>query len=172
MSNPTLTVTKDFTKDFNAVIAQFKQDAVLVGIPETTTNRDDEEAGDDINNATILAINHFGSEAAHIPPRPVLTIGIRLAQPALIDQFRALARAVLTSGVDAFETYYNRVGSIAANSVKRVINDQTDIDPPSDATLKSRKYLTKSGFKGNKALVVSGQMRNAITYVVNMLGRL
>jgi len=164
MKQPTLTVTKDFTKDFNEVIARFKKDAVLVGIPENDQAREGDE---EINNATILAINHFGSEAAHIPPRPVLTIGIRNAQPAIAEQFKQLAQQALKKGASTITQYYERVGLIASNSVKRVINDQEGIAPPSPATLRARKYLTKSGFKGTKALVVTGQLRNAITYVIN-----
>ena len=31
---PTMTVTSDFTENFNAIIKRFKNDVVLVGIPE------------------------------------------------------------------------------------------------------------------------------------------
>jgi hypothetical protein len=162
----TLTITSDFTKQFNETVARFKKDSVLVGIPETDEAREED---DPINNATILAINHFGSEAAHIPPRPVLTIGIRKAQEDIAEQFRQMAKAVLSKGASALSTYYERVGIIASNSVKKVINDQEGIKPPSPATIKARQYLTKSGFKGTKALLVTGQMRNAITYVVQSI---
>jgi hypothetical protein len=162
----TFTVEKDLTAKFKEAIARFKNDSVLVGIPADETHRD----GDDpITNAAILAINHFGSDDGKIPPRPVLSIGIRKAQAAIAEQFKKMAQSALTSGTSAIETYYERAGSIAANSVKKVITDQDGISPPSPATLKARQYITKSGFKGTKALVVTGQMRNAITYVVQTL---
>jgi hypothetical protein len=162
---PSLQV-KDFTKNFNEVVSRFKKDAVLVGIPETTEPRQDEE---DINNATILAINHFGSEKAGIPPRPVLTIGIRNAQDSIAEQFKAMAKQVLKKGTEALTTYYERAGIIASNACKKVINDQDGIKPPSEATLKARQYLTQAGFKGTKSLLVTGQLRNSITYVVRSL---
>lgn len=168
MSQPTLTVTSDFTKQFNEVIARFKKDAVLVGIPEEDNAREEYENDErDIGNAAILAINHFGSEEAHIPPRPVLEIGIRNAQDEIAEEFKKAGKNALSNGVSALATYYDRAGTIAANSCKRVINQQEDIAPPSEATIKARKYLTKSGFKGKKSLLVTGQLRNAITYVVN-----
>lgn len=162
MSKPTLKVT-DRTKEFNEVIARFKNDAVLVGIPEDKTDR--KEVGP-INNATLLALNHFGSENIGIPPRQPLTTGIRNAQPAIAEQFKIAAQSILKDGPKAITKYYERAGSIAASSVKKVINDQEGIQAPAASTLKARQYLTKAGFSGTKALIVTGQMRNAITHVV------
>jgi hypothetical protein len=169
MSKPTLKVTTDFTKSFNEIVSRFKNDAVLVGIPEEDNERKGDAHGEkdqDIGNAAILAINHFGSEEAHIPPRPVLTTGIRNAQEGIAQEFKKAAQAALSKGTSALETYYNRAGTIAANSCKKVINDQEGLKPPSKATLRARKYLTQSGFKGEKSLLVTGQTRNAISYVL------
>lgn len=167
MSKPTLTVTSDFTEQFNKIVKQFKGDSVLVGIPEVKTERrdDDGNRAEDgaINNATILAINEFGSPQNNIPPRPVMSIGIRSAQGEIAKQFKLAAQNALTDGYKAVSLYFNRAGIIASNAIKKTINAQTDIDPPSAATLRTRE---SQGFKGTKALIVTGQMRNAITYVV------
>lgn len=160
-ADPTLTVTSDFTEDFNRIVRGFKRDAVLVGIPEEETDRTDDEG---INNATLLAINNFGAPSAGIPARPVMEIGIRQAQPAIAAEFGKAAKAALSQGLPALSQYYNRVGIIASNSVKKAINSQEGIEPPAAATLDAREAR---GFKGTKALIVTGQMRNAITYVVN-----
>lgn len=160
MSKPTLKVTSDFTKKFNDIIKSFKHDAVLVGIPEGQTTRENTEP---INNATLLAINEFGSPANNIPARPVMSIGIRSAQEEIAKEFKKAAQNSLSQGFKAIDIYYERAGIIASNSIKKTINSQTDIAPPSEATLRIRK---SKGFRGTKALIVSGQMRNAITYVV------
>lgn len=162
MSEPTLTVTSDFTGKFNEVIKRFKKDAVLVGIPQG----DDPRESNEINNATLLAINNFGSPANNIPPRPVMQIGIRNAQEKIAEQFAIAARDALSKGPAALATCYERAGIIASNSIKKVINDQEGIDGPASSTLKARE---SRGFKGTKALVVTGQMRNAITYVVQSI---
>ena len=168
-ADPTLTVTSDFTEKFNEAIKSFKRDAVLVGIPATEDNRDEEAP---IGNAALLAINNFGSPANNIPARPVMANGIRNAQDGIAEEFKKAAQDVLKKGPAALATYYERAGSIAANSVKKAINDQDfagggpNNEEPAPATLAARKYLTQAGFKGTKSLIVTGQMRNAITYVV------
>jgi len=159
MSAPTL-VTKDFTEQFNEVVKKFKRDAVLVGIPEADTTR---EAGEPINNATLLALSEFGSPINNIPSRPVMTIGLRNAQAEIIEAFKKGAKLALSKGIPALSIAYNRAGLVASNAIKKAINAQDGIEPPSAATLAAR---AARGFKGTKALLVTGQMRNAITYVV------
>lgn len=163
MSGPTLKVTTDLTKDFKKLVSRFKNDNVLVGIPQSTATRKKEEEGGSIGNATLLALNHFGSPEQHIPPRPVLLIGIREAQEDIAEQFKKIATSAIAKGVSALDVGYERLGIIASNSVKKVINQQLDIEPPSETTLARRRAV---GFKGTKSLIVTGQLRNAITYVV------
>lgn len=159
MSKPTMKVTSDFTGDFNKIIARFRNDAVLVGIPSETAGRSD--VG--INNATLLAINNFGSPMQNIPARPVMENGIRAAQDPIAEQFKLAVSGALTKGLSALDQYYNRAGIIASNSIKKAINSQDFPDGPAESTLAARKA---AGFKGTKSLIVTGQMRNAITYVV------
>lgn len=160
MSDKPTLVTEDFTDSFNKIVKSFKKDAVLVGIPQEKTQRTNDQL---INNATLLAINNFGSPSNNIPPRPVMAIGLKNAQEEIATQFKLAVQKSFEQGLQALNTYYNRAGIIASNAIKKVINSQEDIDPPSEATLKARE---SRGFKGNKALIVTGQMRNAITYVV------
>jgi len=160
MSTSRVTVTADFVGDFLDVLAKLKTDSVLVGIPEEKTAR---KAGDPINNATLLAINNFGSPANNIPARPVMSIGIKNAQDAIADQFGKAASFALTNGSNAVDVFYERAGIIASNSIKKAINDQEGFPGPAESTLKAR---ARRGFRGTKSLIVTGQMRNAITYVV------
>lgn len=171
MSQPTLEVTSDFTKDFNNIVKGFKSDAVLIGIPEQEKDRKavDEkgkavpEQNDPITNAALLAINEFGSPLNNIPARPVMAIGIRNAQADIADTFASAVKMALSKGLSALNIYYNRVGIIASNSVKKAINDQDGIEHIAFSTALSR---LRAGFKGEKALIVTGQLRNSITYVV------
>lgn len=168
MSEPTLKVTTDFTKDFNKIIAKFKRDQVLVGVPAEESPRnageskENEEQGP-ITNAALLAINHFGIDSLHIPPRPVLEIGIKLAQDDIAEALKNATIAALSQGASAVSKYYERAGIIASNSVKHVITDQIDIQEPAESTIAAREA---AGFKGKDALVRTGQLRNSITYVV------
>lgn len=157
---PTFSVTSDFTEDFNRIIRKFKKDAVLVGIPIDDAARDKDAP---INNAALLAINNFGSPANNIPARPVMEIGIRNAQEGITNAFKEGAKLALSKGVAALSIVYNRAGNIAATSIKKVINSQEGIKEPAASTLDAREAR---GFKGTKALLVTAQMRNAITWVV------
>lgn len=170
MKKPTLQVTSDFTKQFNDIINAYKTDIVLVGIPADHTERKIEEGEEPkINNATIMALNNFGSAANNILAWPVMEIGIKNAQEQIAEQYRLAAKNSLRIGLDALDIYYNRAGIIASNSIKKVINAQEGLPPdrPKESTLEARK---RKGFKGKKALIVSGQLRNSITYVVNKGG--
>lgn len=158
-SKPEIKVIFDNTQKVLETLRKFRSDAVLVGIPQAEAPRDDNAA---MNNAAILFINEFGSAAGNIPARPVMAIGIRRAQPAVIDAFRAGATKALSGNPSALTQAYNRAGIVASTEVKKVINEQDGIEPPSPATLAARAAM---GFKGEKALLVTGQMRNAITYV-------
>ena len=151
-------VTKDLTKELNATISLLKNIEVLVGIPASENERDGE-----FGNAAILSLNHFGSEDLGIPPRPVLEIGIRLAQEKIAQAFKAAVKAGIEKGPEDANRYLEMAGMIASQSVKNVINEQIEIKEPSTATLKIREA---AGFKGTKSLLVTGQLRNAITYVV------
>jgi hypothetical protein len=160
MKPPLMTVTTDFTKDFNDLIKRFRNEKVLVGIPEDKSSRRDDSG---ITNAALLAINNFGSPANGIPPRPVMQIGIKNAQPEIAEQFKLAAQTVLSKGQGALDTYYERAGIIAANSIKKAINDQEGIAPLSPKTIAARK---REGFQGEKALLRSAQLRNSITFVI------
>lgn len=159
-------VTSDFTDDFNKTIKSFKRDAVLVGIPQSEAERDDSP----INNATLLAINEFGSPLNNIPARPVVRNGIKNTKDEIAEQFKLAAQKCLVDFSEGpLNIYYNRAGIIASNGIKKAINQQDfagggpNNEGPAESTLKARK---SKGFTGKKSLIVTGQMRNAITYVI------
>jgi len=165
MKKAALTVTKDFTDDFNKLIKSFKNDNVVVGIPQSDKPRKDEE-DDTINNAALFAMANFGSAANNIPPWPIMAIGIKAAQAQIAEEFKKAAASALTTGLAALDVYYKRAGIIASTSIKKVLNSQQGIPEgrPLQSTLDAR---TKGG---NKYWLVTGQMRNAITYVVQRKG--
>jgi hypothetical protein len=110
-----------------------------------------------------MYIAENGSPANNIPARRPMSTGIAKARPKIINQMKACAKAVLDGRPEVIDTYLARVGTIASNSVKLVIDEQEGMAPPAPSTLKARK---RRGFHGEKALLVTGQLRNSITYVV------
>lgn len=164
MKKPSFKITKDIVQGFNDAIEALKHKETLVGIPAEETSRTADENGKTpMNNATLLMIHENGSPAANIPERPVVKIGLWDSRPAVTEQFKKAAVAVLEKGQSALDQYLERAGIIASNQIKLTINNQIDIAPIAKSTLQARR---DRGFMGTKALIVSGQLRNAITYVV------
>lgn len=169
MSKPTLKVTSDFTKQVNDAVKKFRHDSLLVGIPEDDNARKEDPASQEIGNAALLAITEFGSPAANIPAWPVMSIGLRNVRDEVADIFASAAREVLAgalkgkNSLEVLERQYSKAGIIASVSIKKVINAQEGAPPLSEITLAAR---ASAGFKGTSRGIVTGQMRNAITYVV------
>jgi hypothetical protein len=97
-----------------------------------------------------------------------MAIGIRNGQSDITEQYKGAAKLSLSQGLDALDVYYNRAGQIASTEIKKVINAQDGVpaDKPAEATLEARKNRKPTPFKGTKYWLVTGQMRNAITYVI------
>ena len=139
--------------------------SVYVGIPAEKTERDAGDDGDDgpMNNATLGYIHEHGSPAANIPARPFMEPGIKDGAP-LIEKYLRQAGSLQIKGAtqDKVDRQLHLAGLAAQNAVRAVIN--AGVPPPlADSTLAARK---RRGFKGEKSLIVTGQLRNAITYVV------
>jgi len=157
---PTMQVTVDLTKNLKDLVAQLQNREVLVGVPES----EDARPGDDeFGNAAIMYIAENGSAANNTPARRPMSTGIQRAKPKIVNQMKACAKAVLDGKPEAIDTYLGRVGTIASNQVKLVIDEQDGMAPPAPSTLKARR---RRGFMGEKSYLVTGQLRNSITYVV------
>lgn len=175
-------------------LTSLTKNKVLVGVPDSTTDREDDEDSGPINNATIGYINEHGSPAANIPARPHLVPGIEDAQDKITARFKSASLAAMDGRKDKAETELERAGMVARDSVKRFISDG-DFEPLKPATVANRyrqrqtngrrkaekEYLEliASGAQaagmslseiesaaGIRPLVNTGQYRNSITYVI------
>lgn len=157
-----LKVTFDGLKKFQESMKALAVENVYVGIPSDHNERKDDDEEEFMNNATIGYINENGSDLANIPARPHLVPGIRKVQKEIAEEFKKAAQKAVSDPKAVF-IHYNRAGIIAMNSVKKVITDQEGFEPLSFYTELQRE---REGFKGDKALIRTGQYRNSITYVV------
>jgi hypothetical protein len=158
---------------------------VLVGVPE---DKDQRQSGV-ISNAALAYIHDKGSPAANIPARPFMEPGIKAVQKEIADTLAQAGKAIF-KGSRNVEVYLNKVGIIATRSIKSKITE--GIAPPlAESTIKGRINRVKgkarraklnaalaAGTPGSKQngvgglfvpLVVTGQLRNAITYVLRKL---
>jgi len=139
-------------------LRKLKSCDVLVGVPQKDDQRQDE-----FGNAAIMYIAEYGSPINNIPPRPVLTIGLDVARDKIIDIMEGGLKSVLGDKAIPIEKTMDLAGLAASSSVKRVIDTQLGIEHIAFSTMLGR---LRRGFEGDKALLVTGQFRNSITWVV------
>lgn len=155
---------------------------VMVGVPEDKGQRREGE----ISNAALAYIHDKGSPAASIPARPFMEPGIKAVQGQITQELLAAGQEVL-KGQATVTTHLNRIGIIATRSIKAKITE--GIPPPlAPSTVQARINRVKSRKRRAKLradlaagtpasrqagaaglftpLIVTGQLRNAITYVL------
>lgn len=180
-----VTIVKDDVAKVFKSIQNLVGRQVLVGIPDNGQNNRDEGP---VNNATIGYVMEFGSPLNNVPPRAFLIPGVEKAKNPALRQLRQAADAALNGDTAGMEQGLSRAGIIASNEVKLTIN--SNIPPPlKPSTIRNRHrargtkmreseqvYLdlvskgvepgAAQGEVGIVALVNTGSLRNAITFVV------
>ncbi len=150
---------------------------VLVGVPDPKTDR---KSGEPITNAQLAYIHDNGSPVNNIPARPFMRPGIKDAQDKIDLRMKKAAEAALSGSPSGVDNELASAGLVAQNSIKSKINSG-DFVPLALSTLRARAARGRKGAKaelesraaGNppnpenaRPLIDTGQMRNAITYVV------
>lgn len=151
-------VLADRTTALRRAVASLVENQVLVGIPATTAGRNDGP----IDNATLGYIHETGSPSANIPARPFLRPGVAAAMPKITTRLRRAALAGLAGSREKVMAELNAVGIIAQSSARAKITNGP-FQPLAASTLRDRR---RRGFKGTKPLIVTGQLRRALTYVI------
>jgi hypothetical protein len=156
----------------------------MVGVPAEKTNRDGP-----ITNASLAYIHDHGAPEVGIPARPFMEPGIESVQAKIEDTLYMTAKAAGDGRPDAVRSGFQRAGMIAQAGIRAKI--QSNIGPPlkpETIANRARGRGTKGQRKSEKkyagliasgaspaqaqsqagiiALVDTGQMRNAISYVV------
>ncbi len=179
--NPFLKIKTDDLDSMQAAIKALTELTVLVGFPEDTTQRKDEPEDREITNAALGYIHDTGMPEQNIPARPFMIPGIRDNEDKLADQLASLAKKALTKRI-ASEVIkgWERVGITAMTGIKQKINE--GIPPPlAEMTLRKRGAAgdvgalwelawreagVEPGTDIAKPLIVTGQLRNAVNYVI------
>lgn len=177
---PTLQVrqTLDKTAAMREAIRALDASRVLAGIPEDKDARRDTDTP--IGNAAIGYIQENGSPANNIPARPFVRPGIKAVLPEVRELLRAGAREALRGNVGGVTTAFNKIGLLAVNAIRAKFVDN-DWAPLADATLAARGRIGGKMPKKKRGearetprrpnpLIVTGQLRKAITYVIRGRG--
>lgn len=193
---PNMTIKGKGLEDLAKEIRLLATVEVLIGIPEEKTDREpDEDDKSGLTNAALLYIHENGMPEQNIPERPSLGPAIAENTDEIERALKGIARRVLMGNPKAVEMGYHTLGMKMASAVKNKIND--GIGPGlADSTLAARarsNKVTKSGRKGARAeierralggrrndqagmdlakpLVMTAQLRNAVTYAIRQKER-
>jgi len=163
---------------------------ILVGFPEQNADREPEDSHlsgpNGPTNAALGYIHDHGAPEANIPARPFMDPGIQSTRDDLAGQFRSLLEKVThVGGIPPTQVAQrlHRIGLVASVGIKNKINE--GIPPPlAESTLLKRANRGLKGRKGAqkelqnrakgeapstqfaKPLVDTGQLRNAVNYVI------
>lgn len=148
-----LKVTQDRVDEVLRMVASIDRYAIFVGFPGETQSRS--EGG--INNPTLAYIHEHGAPAANIPARPFLEPGIANAEGEILKAFEDGVRGALKGSPSALQNSLHMAGIIAV----RAVQDKITAGP--FAPLQPRTVARK---KSSRPLIDTGQLRQAVSYVV------
>lgn len=126
---------------------------VLVGIP----GNDQQPTGE--STAGIARVHEFGSPKKNIPERSFLRAGIRAANEELIALSKRDMKKVVR-GKMTMTMAMNRLGVMAVGQVQKYIGQSENFAPLSARTIAEKG--------SDKPLIDTGNMRQSITYVVEV----
>ena len=154
---------------------------IFVGIPESTTERDDDSG---MNNATLLMIHTKGSPLRGLPARPLIEPALEdeANSKKIADDLAKISEALLSSNPSKALQLMENTGQDAVNIVTDWFDNPNNNWPPdTDATIKAKLRKTNKSLKKrttlfekykagasnvNTTLVDTDAMRKAITYVL------
>lgn len=154
-------ITTDNVAKVLSSIQELAGKQVLVGIPASKAEREEGNT-EPINNAQLGYIHEYGAPASNIPARPFLIPGVARAQESINNHLQKAAKAAMSGNDEKVDTELNATGLIAQAGARNEINNG-DFEALSPVTLAARR---KRGRTGDKPLIDTGQLRNAITYVI------
>jgi phage gpG-like protein len=155
---------KIITDNVAKVLASIQELAgkqVMVGIPASKAEREEGDT-EPINNAQLGYIHEYGAPASNIPARPFLIPGVAHAQDSINNHLQKAVKAAMSGDDEKVDVELNATGLIAQAGARNEINNG-NFEALSARTLVDRR---KRGRTGSKPLIDTGQLRNAITYVI------
>lgn len=153
----TIKVTESGDMDsFKHAIERLSNARVLVGIPEKNTSR----PGEAVTNAGLMYIHTNGSQALHIPARPVIEPAIEAKdnKAMIVDELGKAAIAELEGKQDETILHLQNAGTTAADAAKRWFRDPRNGWAPNAPYTIARKG-------SDQPLFDTGEMKRAITHV-------
>lgn len=149
---------KSIAKEVLKNIEELASYDVLVGIPSDEANR---KGDSEINNAELAYIHEHGSPINNIPARPFLKPSLEANKEKILPIQKAILRDALEGKMTNAVIEMEVLGKRAEDIVKSWFFDPRNGWPPN-----SPKTIAEKG--SDRPLIDTGQMLNAIKYVVNL----
>ncbi len=144
---------KEIAKAIEAKLKEISESQILIGIPKEAMQTKD---GKTFYLADIARVNNFGSKSRNIPARPFGTTLMPRFGKKIADFYKKEIATVL-KGKRKLKAALNRIGFVAAGYMKQNLSTGK-WKPNAPITIK---------MKGSaKPLIDTGQMRQAITWVI------
>ena len=138
-TNPNgITMIKDDLPRVLSSIASLTKKQVLVGIPDSNTNRQ-QVTPDPITNAALGYIHEFGEPSQNIPARPFLIPGVQKALPTALRILQQAADAALDGNSGQADRLLHRVGLLASAMTKKEIMT-ANFAPLRPSTIRNRRF--------------------------------
>jgi hypothetical protein len=182
-------VTADNLREFEAALREMQAQAVMAGFPADKNEEREDENGNPtpITNAALGYIHDKGMPEQNIPARPFMVPGIESVEGKIVDGMERIGVAALDGDTQEVEAGFMAVGLTAQNGIRRKIIDGP-FAPLADSTLVARARMggriakaaqaeidsraagNEAGVDNARPLNLTGQMRNAVTYVIRKEG--
>lgn len=195
-----LTVKRNDLDAVVRALRELARKEVLVGIPASTADREEGDSSP-LNNAELGYIHENGSPSQNIPARPFLIPGVEKQKESISSHMEKAMRAALKGDSTKLANELNAVGLVASTGARYEIQhgDFEPLQPATirnrrkNRKTKSMRESEKKYFKGLtkvsgdvdvpidyrglqeesgiQPLINTGQLRDAITYVIRQKGR-
>lgn len=145
----------DNTAKIAASLAALQKQTILIGIPQEKSSR---KGNPPITNAELAFIHSKGSPAKNIPARPFLE-SIDASKERIANQQAKIVKAALDGKKEQMKMQIEKLGILGVTIAKAWF-----VDPKNNWAPNRPATIQRKG--SDKPLIDTGQLRNAITYVV------
>lgn len=143
------------------------ENEVYVGIPDDTTDRENEK-NNEVTNADLLFIHTNGSPKMNIPARPVIEPALRKDRERISSMMKKAAIFVFDKKYDDALKQLKMVGMRGQNVSRKYFLDQDNGWKPNSSAVQRAKM--KKGAQNPRPLIDTGELRKSITYFVKTKG--
>jgi hypothetical protein len=157
-------VTEDRVDEILRAVAELTGREVMIGVPSTSADRENDPLNSPLNNAEIGYIQEYGSPVANIPARPHLVPGVQSVQAQVVTELRRAGGSAIDGNENAVQRAFTKIGLMCQNAVRGMIYN--GLAPLSAATLRRRKTRLIAPRQGETPLVDLGIYRRSLTFVV------